>query len=114
MIRTRVLDSRIARRTVAVAAMALLAGAAVLAAARGAEPWSVSATPAALLGSSSSSAGQSVITSRGQAFITGNVGSMDTVMLPGVGGQGFLSNNGNGSGTLLMPGLPPQTVFTPR
>ena len=114
MIKTRTLDTRIMRRTVAVAAMALLAGAALQASARGAEPLSASATPVALLDSSSSSAGHTVFTSRGPAFVTGHVGSMDTVMVPGNGGQGFLSNNGNGSSTLFMPGLPPQAVFTPR
>jgi hypothetical protein len=114
MFKTRALDTRIVRRTVAVAAMALLAGAAVDASARGAEAWTVSPTQVALLGSSSSSAGHTVFTSRGPAFVTGPVGSMDTVMVPGSGTQSFLSNNGNGSSTLFAPGLPPQTVFTPR
>jgi hypothetical protein len=114
MVKSRTLESRIVRKTVAVAAMALLAGAAVQASARGAEPWSVSATPVALLGSSSSSVGHTIFTSRGPAFVTGHLGSMDTVMRPGNGAQGFLSNNGNGSSTLFAPGLPPQTVFTPR
>jgi hypothetical protein len=112
MFKTRALDPRIARRAVAAAAIALLAGTAVQASARGAEAWSVSATPVALSGSSS--AGHTIFTSRGPAFVAGHAGSMDTVILPGSGGQGFLSNNGNGSSTLFSPGLAPQTVFTPR
>jgi hypothetical protein len=114
MIKTHALDLRIMPRVVAVAAMALLAAAGVQASAWGAEAGSASAIPVALLGSPSSSFGHSVITSRGPAFITGHVGSMDTVALPGSGAQGFLMNNGNGSSTLFTPGGIPQTLITPR
>jgi hypothetical protein len=114
MTKTHALDLRIMPRAVAVAAMALLlAAASVRASAWGAEPGSVSAIPVALLGSSSTP-GHSFITSRGPAFITGHVGSMDTVMLPGSGAQGFLMDNGNGSSTLFAPGGAPQTVISPR
>ena len=58
--------------------------------------------------------GQSIVTSGGQAFVTGNLGSLATTTLPGSGGQGFLMNNGNGTSTLLVPGGVPQTVATPR
>jgi hypothetical protein len=112
MIKTRALDWRIMPKTIAVAALVLLAGAGVQALA--AEPDTVSARPVELLGSSPSSMGQPVFTSRGPAFVTGHVGSMDTVMLPGRGGEGFLMNNGNGSSTVFAPGSIPQTVITPR
>ena len=111
MIKTRALDWRNMPRTVAVAAMVLLAGAGVQASA--AAPSTASAIPVAFLGSSPS-LGQPVFTSRGPAFVTGHVGSMDTVMLPGRGGQGFLMNNGNGSSTIFATGSIPQTVITPR
>lgn len=58
--------------------------------------------------------GQSVLTSRGPAFVTGNLGSLATTTLPGSGGQGLLMNNGNGTSTLLTTGGIPQTVATPR
>jgi hypothetical protein len=61
-----------------------------------------------------STAGQSVITSRGPAFVTGHLGSLETTTLPGNGGQGFLMNNGNGTSTLIVPGGVPQVVATPR
>jgi hypothetical protein len=51
---------------------------------------------------------QSIGTSRGPAFVTGNIGSMDTIALPGSGEQGFLMNNGNGSSTLFAPDAVPQ------
>jgi hypothetical protein len=105
MVKTRALDSRIMPRAIAVAALALLAAAVVQASALGAEPYAASTTP---------SMGQSVIMSRGPAFITGHVGSMDTITLPGSGVQGFLMNNGNGSSTLVAPGSVPQTVISPR
>lgn len=72
------------------------------------------ATPVAFPNSSVNTAGRSVITPRGPAFITGHVGSTDIITLPGSGAQGFLTNNGNGSSTLSVPGGIPQTVFTPR
>jgi hypothetical protein len=114
MIKTLALEGRVIRRAAAVAAMALLAGSGVQAWARGAEPVAASATPVAFLNSPTSSIGHSVITSRGQAFVTGHVGSMDTTTLPGSGGQGLLMNNGNGSSTLYAPGQIPQTIITPR
>jgi hypothetical protein len=61
-----------------------------------------------------STAGQSVITSRGPAFVTGHLGSLETTTLPGSGGQGFLMNNSNGISTLIVPGGVPQVVATPR
>jgi hypothetical protein len=112
MIKTRALDWRRMPSTVAVTAMVLLAGASVQALA--AEPVTATATPVAFFGSSPSSMGHSVITSRGPAFVGGHVGSMDTFSLPGGGGQAFLMNNGNGSSTVFAPGLTPQTVITPR
>jgi hypothetical protein len=110
MNKTRALDWHIVRRTVALAVIASLAGSGVQAWARGVAPY---AAPPTLLGSSSLSAGQSIVTSRGPAFVTGNAGSMNTIALPG-GGQGFLMNNGNGSSTLIAPGAVPQTLITPR
>jgi hypothetical protein len=65
-------------------------------------------------GSAGHSVGQSFETSRGPAFVTGNVGSMQTTTLPGSGGVGLLSDNGNGTSTLLVPGGVPQVVATPR
>jgi hypothetical protein len=53
-------------------------------------------------------------TSRGPAFITGSVGSMQTTTLPGSAAQGLLMNNGNGTSTLIVPGGLPQVVATPR
>jgi hypothetical protein len=61
-----------------------------------------------------STAGQSVITARGPAFVTGHLGSLETTTLPRSGGQGFLMNNGNGTSTLIVPGGVPQVVATPR
>jgi hypothetical protein len=58
--------------------------------------------------------GQSVITSRGPAFVTGHLGALETTTVPGSGGQGLLMNNGNGTSTLIVPGGVPQTVVTPR
>ena len=89
-------------RPVVVIAMALLVGLSGQASARGA------------LGFAGSAPGGAVITSRGPAYITGNLGSFQTTTLPGSGGQGFLMSNGNGTSTLLTPGGLPQTVATPR
>jgi hypothetical protein len=111
---TRALDWRTMSRTVALAAIALLAGSGVQARARGVPSYAAPPTSLALPGSSSVSIGQSIVTSRGPAFVTGNVGSMATIALPGSGGQGFLMNNGNGSSTLFAPGAVPQTLITPR
>jgi hypothetical protein len=105
-------NSRRLPRGVAVAAIVLLVAAGVQASARTADPGSASATQVQFTGSSSM--GHSIVTSRGPAFVTGHVGSMDTVTLPGSGVQSFLTNNGNGSSTLFTPGGAPQTVFTPR
>jgi hypothetical protein len=114
MINTRTFGWRGMPKTVALAAIALLAGAGVQARARGVEPYAAPPAPLALFGSSSSSIGHSIITSRGPAFVTGNVGSMATIAFPGSFGQGFLMNNGNGSSTLFAPGAAPQTLITPR
>jgi hypothetical protein len=67
-----------------------------------------------LLGSSGPTLGSAVLTSRGPAFVTGSIGSMQTTTLPGGAGQGLLINNGNGTSTLLAPGGVPQVVTTPR
>jgi hypothetical protein len=88
---------RITRIPVAVIATALLIGLGGQALAQGAAP--EGPTP-----------GQSVITSRGPAFVTGRVGSLETTTIPG----SFLMNNGNGTSTLTVPGGLPQTVATPR
>jgi hypothetical protein len=114
MIRTLTYERRATWRAVAIAAMALLAGAGIQASARGAEPVSASVTPVALLSSPTSSIGNWVITPGGPALVTGHVGAMDTVTVPGSGEQGFLMNNGNGSGTLYEPGVLPQSIITPR
>jgi hypothetical protein len=114
MNQTHALDWGVTRRTVALAAIVLLAGSGVQAWARGVEPYAAPPASLALPGASSSSRGGSIVTSSGPAFLTGNVGSMDTVALPGSGGQGFLMNNGNGTSTLFAPGAVPQTVITPR
>jgi hypothetical protein len=112
-------EFRIARRPAAVIAMALLVGLggqawSSQAWARDTVPLSASATQVAFLGSQGPTTGQSVLTSRGPAFVTGHVGSLETTTLPGSGGQGFLMNNGNGTSTLIVPGGVPQTVGTPR
>jgi len=107
-------DFRIARRSTAVIATVLLIGLCGQAWARGADPLSASVTQAAFAGSNGSTVGQSVLTSRGPAFVTGHLGSMETTTIPGSGGQGFLMNNGNGTSTLIVPGGVPQTVATPR
>ena len=55
-----------------------------------------------------------VLTSRGPAFITGHIGSLDTTTIPGSTAQGLLINNGNGTSTLIATGSTPQIVATPR
>jgi hypothetical protein len=89
-------------RPVAVIAITLLVGLSGQASARG------------TLGFAGSTPGGAFITSRGPAYVTGNLGAMQTTTLPGSGGQGFLMNNGNGTSTLIVPGGLPQTVATPR
>ncbi len=93
---------RLDLRSVAVIAMALMVGLSAEASAQG------------TMGLAGATPGQSVLTSRGPAFVTGNFGSMQTTTLPGSGGEGFLTNNGNGTSTLIVPGGLPQTVATPR
>jgi hypothetical protein len=112
MHKTLSLDRSIMMRTVAAAAMVLLVGAGIQASAWGAESGSGSEIPVQY--TAPSFVGHSIDTARGPAFVTGHVGSMDTLMMPGSGAQSFLMNNGNGSATLLTPGSAPQTVFTPR
>jgi hypothetical protein len=90
----------------AVIAMALLMG-------LGGTAWARVSGPE-LIDVQASMPGQSIITSRGPAFITGNLGTLQTTTIPGSGGEGFLMNNGNGTSTLLTPGGLPQTVATPR
>lgn len=58
--------------------------------------------------------GQSVMTPRGPAFVTGSVGAMATTSMPGSGRQGFLINNSNGTSTLIQPGGAPEVVAIPR
>ena len=65
------------------------------------------------IGVQGSTPGQSFVTSRGPAFVTGNLGSIQTTTIPGSGGQGFLENNGNGTSALITTGGLPQTVATP-
>jgi hypothetical protein len=103
-----------ARRPLAVIAMALLVGLSGQASAGDTQPPSALATRVAFHGSQGQAPGQSVITSRGPAFVTGHIGSMETTTMPGSGVQGFLMNNGNGTSTLIVPGGIPQTVGTPR
>jgi hypothetical protein len=88
---------RIKRAPVAVIATALLIGLGGQVLAQGAAPEAPTPT-------------QSVITSRGPAFVTGHIGSLETTTIPG----SFLMNNGNGTSTLTVPGGLPQTVATPR
>ena len=98
--------SVVRRPSIAVIAMALLMG-------LGGTAWARVSGPA-LIDVQASMPGQSIITSRGPAFVTGNLGSFQTTTIPGSGGEGFLMNNGNGTSTLLTPGGIPQTVATPR
>ncbi len=107
-------DFRPLQKPAAVMALALLAGICGLAAAQAAEPLSGSVTQAAFVDSDEPMAGQSVMTSRGTAVITGHIGSMDTTTIPGSGGTGLLMSNGNGTSTLIVPGGVPQVVATPR
>ena len=65
-------------------------------------------------GGSAPHAGQTVITSRGPVFTTGQFGNTQTTTLPGGVGEGFLVNNGNGTSTFTGPGGVATTVPTPR
>jgi hypothetical protein len=108
-------DLRIVQKRTAIIAATLLVALCGQAWAQGTEPLAASPTQVAFTGSQgSSTVGQSVVTSRGPAFVTGHLGSMETTTIPGSGGQGFLMNNGNGTSTLIVPGGIPQTVATPR
>ena len=98
--------SVVRRPTIAVIAMTLLMG-------LGGTAWARVSGPA-LIDVQATMPGQSFLTSRGPALITGNLGSFQTTTIPGSGGEGFLMNNGNGTSTLLTPGGLPQTVATPR
>jgi hypothetical protein len=101
MVKTLKPNYRMLLRPSAIIAVALLVGLSGQASARG-------------MGAQGSMAGQSFVTSRGSAFVTGNLGSMQTTTIPGSGGQGLLMNNGNGTSTLITTGGLPQTVTTPR
>ena len=114
MIKTLKHEPPFVRISIAVATVTLLVGLCSQAWASGADPLSAPATQVAFLGSQGPTAGQSVFTMRGPAFVTGHLGSMETTTLPGSGGQGLLMNNGNGTSTLIVPGGIPQTVATPR
>jgi hypothetical protein len=102
------------RNSAAVITMTLLVGLYSQAWASGTDPLSGPTTQVAFLSPQGPTAGQSVFSSRGPAFVTGHLGSMETTTLPGSGGQGLLMNNGNGTSTLIVPGGIPQTVLTPR
>ncbi|HUB49724.1 MAG TPA: hypothetical protein VMB73_32535 [Acetobacteraceae bacterium] len=58
--------------------------------------------------------GDTVMTPRGFGTVTGDMGSMGMVTIPGAAGQGMLMNNGNGTSTLLVPNGPPETLPTPQ
>jgi hypothetical protein len=107
-------DFRVVKAPAAVAAMALLVELCGQVSAQAAESLSALGTQAAFASLQGPTTGQSVITSRGPAFVTGQLGSMNTTSLPGGGGQGFHMNDGNGTSTLIVPGGVPQTVATPR
>jgi hypothetical protein len=77
-----------------------------------AQSYKTLATP--LGGGSAAHAGQGVVTPRGPAFTTGQVGNMQATTLPGGAGEGFLVNNGNGTSTLTGPGGVATSVPTPR
>ena len=87
MTKTLTDDFRALQKPAAIMALALLAGTCGVASARAAEPMSGSVTQAALVGSYAPTAGQSIMTSRGPAIITGTVGTMDTTTIPGGGGS---------------------------
>ena len=89
--------------TVAVLTVSLVAGAGGEARAAG-----------SFLSSPEPARGSAIQTSRGPAFITGSIGSMQTTTLPGSAAQGLLMNNGNGTSTMIVPGSVPQVVATPR
>jgi hypothetical protein len=114
MIKTLKRGLRIVRRPTAIIAIALLVGLCGQTWAQGAGPVSALPTQGALLDSQAPTAGQSFVTSRGPAFVTGHLGSLEATTLPGSGGQGLLMNNGNGTSTLIVPGGVPQVVATPR
>jgi hypothetical protein len=101
MVKTLKPDYRLLLGPCAIIAVALLVGLCGQASARG-------------IGGQGSMAGQSFVTSTGPAFVTGNLGSVQTTTIPGGGGQGFLMNNGNGTSTLITTGGLPQTIATPR
>lgn len=75
---------------------------------------SAGSSPSGGLTGGAPAAGQAVLTPRGPAFTTGQVGDMQTTTLPGGAGQGLLMNNGNGTSTLTGPGGLVTTVPTPR
>jgi hypothetical protein len=114
VVKSQEFDTSIARRVATAITAALLAGLCAQSGAWGAEASAYAVTKAALFDQRSLEPGQSIITSRGPALVTGNVGSMATTMLPGIAGQGLLMNNGNGSSTLLVPGRVPESIITPR
>lgn len=99
-------EFRVLRRPAAIMALALLAGICGRASAEAAEPFSI--------GSERPTLAQPAFTPRGPAFVTGNLGSMETTTLPGSAAPGYLMNNNNGTSTLIAPGGLPQVVPTPR
>ncbi|HTW72207.1 MAG TPA: hypothetical protein VME47_20160 [Acetobacteraceae bacterium] len=114
MARALMRDVWIARRPAAALAMVLAAGLFGQAPARDAAFPPAWTTPAAFVGSQAPAAGQAFMTAHGPAFVTGQLGSMETTTLPGSSEQGLLMNNNNGTSTLIVPGGLPQTVATPR
>jgi hypothetical protein len=105
---------RVLQKPAAALALAVLVGMGGLVSARAAEPLSGSMAQPGFLNSGEPTMGQSVMTLRGPAFVTGSIGSMETTTLPGSGGVGLLMSNGNGTSTLIVPGGVPQVVATPR
>jgi hypothetical protein len=71
------------------------------------------AAPEYFTGSQAPRVGTFVAAPRGPAVVTGNMGSMATVTLPG-GGEGLLENNSNGTSTLISPNGFSEAVPTPR
>lgn len=114
MTRALMHPGRAARPHVAAAAIVLMTGLCGPAVASSVEPIAAFGMSEPLMSSQAPAVGQTVLTPRGPAFVTGQIGSFATITLPGSGGQGLLINNANGTGTLFVPGSVPQTVITPR
>jgi hypothetical protein len=78
-------------------------------------PFAVAALPSLLLAATPASAGpNSFTTSRGPAFISGNVGSVQTTTIRGSSTQSLLTSNYNETSTPLVLGALLQAVATRR